>query len=62
MTQEELIEIAAALGEERDKLRDLANHLRHCRRCGELDVRDCFDGWSLWTACFPHHGRVEDGK
>lgn len=33
-------------------LTELANHLRHCRECGESDVERCDVGWPLWQACF----------
>jgi hypothetical protein len=34
-------------------LRELANHLRHCRECGETDVLNCTDGKPRWLKCFP---------
>lgn len=40
----------AARDMEIDRLRLLASHLRHCRECGETDVKDCDQGRRLWDA------------
>lgn len=37
--------------DEIERLRELANHLRHCRECGETDVTNCAEGRELWEAC-----------
>lgn len=44
--------VAELLGvlNERDALRDLAHHLRHCRECGETDIANCVDGARIWEA------------
>jgi DNA-directed RNA polymerase subunit RPC12/RpoP len=38
--------------DEIERLRKLANHLRHCMECGESDVQYCHDGKPLWDECF----------
>lgn len=36
-----------------ERLRNLAEHLRHCRECGETDVSNCPEGEALWDASMP---------
>ncbi len=36
-----------------ERLRAMAEHLRHCRECGETDVANCPEGEALWDACMP---------
>jgi hypothetical protein len=45
--------IAAEADAELNALRTLAEHLRHCRECGETDVANCAEGEALWDACMP---------
>lgn len=40
----------AATGSERGRWQELAEHLRHCRDCGEEDVARCYSGAALWKA------------
>lgn len=35
------------------RLEELAHHLRHCRTCGELDVKECAVGGDLWDRAMP---------
>lgn len=35
---------------ERERWQELAEHLRHCRDCGEEDVARCYNGAALWKA------------
>lgn len=39
---------AAGVAAERERWRELADHLRHCRECGEMDVAHCHEGAALW--------------
>ncbi len=32
-----------------DGWREVAEHLRHCRTCGETDIADCHEGAQLWN-------------
>lgn len=49
----------AAWWQAREDLRDLAQHLRRCRECGEMDVSSCHEGWQLWLKCFPNDAAAE---
>lgn len=33
-----------------ERLQTLAQHLRCCRQCGEMEVADCGEGRTLWEA------------
>lgn len=50
---------AAAEPSRECRLEELANHLRHCRTCGELDVKECSTGSELWEVAMPSENRVE---
>lgn len=41
-------DVQTMLAAERERWRELAEHLRHCRECGETDVSHCHEGASLW--------------
>lgn len=36
-----------------NRLEMIAHHLRFCVECGEMDVRHCWQGLTLWNAAFP---------
>lgn len=44
---------AREAADEIERLRALAEHLRHCRECAETDVANCPEGEPLWDACMP---------
>lgn len=54
MDNETIRRVNAGWHQAREDLRDLAQHLRHCRECGETDVLNCGDGKPLWLKCFPN--------
>ena len=42
----------AAVAAERERWRELVEHLRCCRECGESDVRHCHGGSAVWKRAF----------
>lgn len=47
---DEIDALGAAATAREEALRALAEHLRHCRECGETDISSCYEGWPMWVA------------
>lgn len=41
-------DIFGAAADKIEQLERVAQHLRNCRQCGEMDVSDCHEGAMMW--------------
>lgn len=56
LEQGEIVAVARALlatTQAMAAMHSLAEHLRHCRECGETDVANCHEGEALWDSVMP---------